>query len=532
MEFRILGPIEVVEQGRSLALGGARQRALLALLLTRANEVVSTDRLIDELWRERAPKTAANALQYHVSRLRKLLAPSHAIVTKEPGYLICVGPEELDLLRFERLVEEGQLSQPDVAAKLLREALALWRGPALADVARESFAQPEILRLEELRLVALERRIDADLALGRADLVAELEALVREHRFRERPRAQLMLALYRSGRQAEALDVYRQTRLLLVEELGIEPSPALQELEQAILKQDPELTLQIATEGPRQGAIMVVADDAARLDDLLALAEPLARRPTRELILAHLLSDEGGLAAATVELAHRRRSLTERGASVRVAAYTTSELGNDVVRLASEHDVDLVLVAASPALLESGGSDQDLDLILERTPCDVAVLAGRGEVAEGPIVAPFAGVEHDWSAIEVAAWLAGSLGTTLRLIGTEADPALGRRDASRLLARASLLVQQVVGIVTEPVLVPAGEEGILEAAREARVLVVGMSDRWRTEGIGRVRLAVAAAAGVPTLFVRRGLRPSGVAPSETLTRFTWTLASQHVDTHG
>jgi DNA-binding SARP family transcriptional activator len=531
VEFRILGPLEVVEQGRPLALGGARQRALLALLLTRANEVVSTDRLIDALWGERAPGAAGNALQYHVSRLRKLLAPVDAIVTKEPGYLIRVGPDDLDLLRFERLAEEGQRSSPEAAARLLREALALWRGPALADVAHESFAQAEILRLEELRLVALERRIDADLELGSdAELVAELEALVREHPLRERPRAQLMLALYRSGRQAEALEVYRQTRRLLVDELGIEPSPALHELEQAILHQDAELIPKVDAAATRQRAIMVVAGDDARLADLLALAEPLARRPARELILARLLSDDGDLAAATTELADRRQALTARGASVRVAAYTTSELGNDAVRLASEYDVDLVLFAASPALLESGSPDVDLDLILERTPCDVAVLAGGGDVAEGPIVTPFAGVEHDWAAIEVAAWLAGALDTTLRLLGTEADPALGRRDASRLLARASLLVQQVVGIVTEPVLVPAGEGGVLEAARDARILVLGLSDRWRTEGIGRARLAVAAGIDVPTLFVRRGLRPSGVAPSETLTRFTWTLASQQHDT--
>jgi DNA-binding SARP family transcriptional activator len=527
VEFRILGPLEVVEEGSQLALGGARQRALLVLLLTRANEVVSTDRLIDELWGERPPKAADNALQYHVSRLRKLLGPGSAIVTKEPGYLIRVEPDELDLLRFERLVEEGQRSSPEAAARILREALALWRGPALADVAHESFAQPEILRLEELRLVALERRIDADLALGRdAELVAELEALVREHQLRERFRAQLMLALYRSGRQAEALEVYRQTRRLLVEELGIEPSPALHELEQAILHQDPELTPQAVT-APRERAIMVVAGNEDRLDNLLALAEPLARRPARELIVARLLSHDGDLAAATLGLAERRRGLTERGTSTRVAAYTTFELGNDVVRLASEHDVDLVMVAASPALLESGRPDPDLDHILEGAPCDVAVLAGTDEIAEGPIVAPFAGAEHDWSAIEVAAWLAGALGTTLRLVGTEADPALGRRDASRLLARASLLVQQVVGIVTEPVLVPPGDEGVLGAARDARVIIVGLSDRWRAEGIGRVRLAVAAKARAPTLFVRRGLRPSGVAPYETLTRFTWTLASQH-----
>ena len=209
-----------------------------------------------------------------------------------------------------------------------------------------------------------------------------------------------------------------------------------------------------------------------------------------------------------------------------MAAYTTGEPGTDAVRLATEHDVDLILLDAAPGLLESGHPDQDLAVVLERAPCDVAVLVGGGEMAAGPIVTPFGGVEHDWSAIEIAAWLAQSLGTTLRLLGTEANPAVERRDASRLLSRASMLVQQVVGIVAEPVLVRPGEEGVLEAARDARLLVVGLSDRWRTEGIGAVRLAVAHSAGVPTLFVRRGLRPSGVAPSETLTRFTWTLASQ------
>jgi len=531
MEFRILGPLEVVEEGRPLALGGARQRALLALLLTRANEVVSTDRLIDELWGERAPKAAGNALQYHVSRLRKLLASSEAIVTKEPGYLIRVGPDELDLLRFERLVEEAERSSPETAASLLRQALALWRGPPLADVAHESFAQSEVLRLEELRLVALERRIDADLALGRdAELVAELEALVREHPLRERLRAQMMLALYRAGRQAEALDVYRQTRSLLMDELGIEPSPMLHELEKAILHQDPELSPQVeAALVPRQRAILILTDDAARLDELLAIAEPLARRPARELLLACLLAEDADLATATAELERRRQEILERGASARVAAYTTSELGADAVRLASEHDVDLVIVSAPTSLLETGTVDHDLDLILDRMPCDVGVLASAATVTDGPIVTPFGGVEHDWSAIEVAAWLAGALGTTLRLVGTEADPALGRRDASRLLARASLLVQQVIGIVTEPVLVPLGVEGVLDAAHGARALVIGLSDRWRDEGIGHARLAVAAGVGAPTLFVRRGLRPGGVAPSETLTRFTWTLASQDVE---
>jgi len=198
------------------------------------------------------------------------------------------------------------------------------------------------------------------------------------------------------------------------------------------------------------------------------------------------------------------------------------------VRLATEHDVDLTLLDAASDLLETGLPDQDLATVLERTPCDVGVLAGAGEMATGPVVAPFGGAEHEWTAIEVAAWLAQSLDTTLRLLGTEANPALGRRDASRLLARASLLVQQVVGIVTEPVLVRAGGAGVVEASRDARLLVVGLSDRWRTDGIGHTRIAFALGAEVPTLFVRRGLRPSGVAPNDTLKRFTWTLGSEQI----
>jgi hypothetical protein len=198
------------------------------------------------------------------------------------------------------------------------------------------------------------------------------------------------------------------------------------------------------------------------------------------------------------------------------------------VRLATEHDVDLTLLDAPSDLLESGLPDQHLATVLEGAPCDVGVLAGAGEMATGPVVAPLSGAEHDWTAIEVAAWLAQSLETTLRLLGTEANPALGRRDASRLLARASLLVQQVVGIATEPVLVRAGGAGVLEASGDARLLVVGLSDRWRTDGIGHTRMAVALGAEVPTLFVRRGLRPSGVAPNESLTRFTWTLGSEQI----
>jgi DNA-binding SARP family transcriptional activator len=527
VEFRILGPLEVVGRARTLPLGGARQRTLLALLLTRANEVVSADRLIDALWNGQPPRTATNALQYHVSQLRKALAPHEAIVTQEPGYVIRVGPDELDLLRFEMLVEEAQHAPPELAARRLRDALDLWRGPPLADLAYESFAV-EILRLKELRLVALEQRLDADLELGNfAELVGEVQVLVREHPLRERLRAVLMQALYGSGRQAEALEIYRETRQLFVDELGIEPSPALRELEQAILRYDPALASH-EVRGAQQRAILVVANDPRRLDGLLAIAEHLARRPARELILARLLRDDGELSAASATLSERRDALAQRGISSRTATYTTEEPGTDTVRLATKYDVDVVLLDAAPGLLETGHPDENLAAVLERAPCDVAVLGGGEMAAAGPLVTPFGGVEHDWSAIEVAAWLAQSLETTLRLLGTEADPALERRDASRLLSRASMLVQQVVGIATEPVLIPPGERGVLEASRDARLIVVGLSDRWRTEGIGRARLAVATRAEVPTLFVRRGLRPSGVAPNETLTRFTWTIGSERI----
>jgi len=208
LDYRILGPLEVVEAGRSLPLGGPKQRSLLALLLLHANEVVATDELIDRLWGDRPPPTAAKVVQVQVWRLRKTMGRD-SLVTRPPGYVLRLLPDELDLERFERLVAEARKAEPTIAAGKLREALSLWRGQPLADLAYESFASTEIARLEELRVVALEERIEADLALGRsAELVPELEALVVEHPLRERLRRQLMLALYRSGRQADALEAY------------------------------------------------------------------------------------------------------------------------------------------------------------------------------------------------------------------------------------------------------------------------------------------------------------------------------------
>ena len=251
MEFRILGPLEVLDAGREVALGGSKQRPLLALLVLHANETLSTDRLIDELWGDRPPAKAAKTVQVHISRLRKALASgagnvAHGdgpVVTREHGYELRVEPERIDARRFERLVEEGRrelaAGRPERAAAALEGALSLWRGAPLGDVAYEPFAQREIARLEELRVAAVEQLIEARLELGRnEEVVPQLEALIHEHPYRERLRAQLMLALHRCDRQADALQAYQDARRTLVEQLGIEPGERLRELERAILRQD------------------------------------------------------------------------------------------------------------------------------------------------------------------------------------------------------------------------------------------------------------------------------------------------------
>src|SRR6516165_896660 len=259
VSFRILGPLEVVRGGRQVELGPRRQRALLALLVLHANQVVAGERLIDELWGEAPPASAANMIQVYVSRLRKALGPG-VLLTQPPGYVLQVGEGQLDSARFATLLAAAgdalRAGDPGAARTLLGEADSLWRDPPLADFTYESFAQAEVARLEELRLEALELQIDADLALGRqALLVGEIERLIALHPFRERLRAQLMLALYRSGRQAEALEAYRQARTALVEELGIEPGTALQELERAILAQDPGLLLPASGPAPLSESI-------------------------------------------------------------------------------------------------------------------------------------------------------------------------------------------------------------------------------------------------------------------------------------
>jgi len=263
MEFRILGPLEVRSNGAALDLGGPKQRALLALLVLEANRVVPRDRLIDALWDESPPETARKALQVHVSQLRKVLGHER-LETSGPGYLLRVDGDELDVARCRRLRAEGRLD----------EALGLWRGPPLADVADQRFAQPDVARLLELRLVLSEERAERELQGGRhAELAGELEALVAASPLRERLRAQQMLCLYRCGRQAEALNAYRAARAALVDELGIEPGRELRELHQAILRQDPGLDLAAAPEAGRGvfvGRAAELAELVAGLDDAIA----------------------------------------------------------------------------------------------------------------------------------------------------------------------------------------------------------------------------------------------------------------------
>jgi DNA-binding SARP family transcriptional activator len=518
MEFRILGPLEVLDdKGRSMAVRGAKERALLAILLLHVNEAVTADRLVDELWGEAPPATARKSLQVRVAALRRVL-PEGALVTRGGSYLIRVDPDQLDLDRFERLLSDGGQALADgdaeAAATVLREALALWRGPALADLGGESFTDPAVARLEELRLTALELRVEADLALGRhRELVGELAELVEAHPLRERLRGQFMLALYRDGRQAEALELYQRTRDTFIEELGIEPGPALRELHRAVLRQEAALEPPKLLEPARS---ILVAPQGREIAALVDLGESLARRPARELILARLLLPDGDLAAETARANEHRQDLLGRGIAARTAVFTTDEPGDDLVRLAVEQDVDLLLVDGPPDL-----QGKLTETLLARAPCDVAVHVARDRPARrGPVFVLFGGAEHDWAAIEIGAWIAGAREAALKIAG----PAHGKgRDASRTLANASLAVQRVLGIAAEPVLVAPSDEAVLASVADATIVVAGLPERWAPDGLGRVRTALAERARPPMLLVRRGLRPGGLAPRESLTRFTWTL---------
>jgi len=291
-------------------------------------------------------------------------------------------------------------------------------------------------------------------------------------------------------------------------------------------------------EGVPARAILVAPQDDRNIDALLALAEPLARsQPPRELILVRLLrpialstglaSEDRLLQQTIAELDRRRELLLEREVRTRTAAFTAAEPGADLVRLASEEQIDLVLMNGRRPLLGEGVPGGEVGVVLERAPCDVAVLVDREGVPAideaHPVVVPFGGSEHDWAALELAAWIAASQGAKLKLLGAAATED-GSRDASRLLANTSLVLQQLAGISAEPVLVTPGLD-VIRAATGAGLLVVGLSDRWRSEGLSPLRAEIASSAPAPTLFVRRGARPGALAPRDDMTRFRWSAAN-------
>lgn len=543
VEFAILGPLEARDAEGQIRISGTKQLGLLAVLLLRPNQFVPIPRLIEELWPHELPTQPVEAVQELVYQVRKAVertAPRGSVLERNAdSYRIIVGPSGLDLYRFERLVrkaaEARQAGDIRFASSTLREALDVWRGPPLANLTFEPLtaARAEITRLDELRLGALVDRIEVELDLGLAEeAVPELEALILEHPLDERLRALLMLALYRSGRQADALTIFQETRSALNDELGIEPGRRLQELQQSILRHDPELD-PVEASGSASAAptsrgrtVIVIAEQEAEVDGLLGLGSALARSQlARELIFALVVGESGLLGRASAVAGKWRASLTGQGIEARTAAFTSPSAGADAVRLATREDVDLLLMACPPELAAEGVIPDGLRLALAEAPCDVALLReGTGDAhAAEQILVPFGGLRHDWTALETAAWAAKALHVPLALLGIDARDENGGRDASSVLADASLLLQQVVGMSAEPRLAAEPQEALLQAADEATLLVVGLPDRWHQSGIGPLRQALARPSRGTLLFVRSGSRPSGLNPPETSPVFRWSV---------
>jgi predicted ATPase/DNA-binding SARP family transcriptional activator len=380
VEFGILGPLEIRDGERTIVLGSAQQRTVLAALLLDANRPVSVDRLAEALWGEQPPSSAAAVLKNRVSQLRKLLAPTE-LRTEPSGYALFIEPDELDLHRFGRLVREGRdalaAGNSARAAATLAEALALWRGPALADFAYADFAQSEISRLEELRLAALEDRLDADLACGRAaEVVPELEALWDEHPLRERLLGQLMLALYRSGRQAPALETYQRARQMFSEQVGLDPSPELQALQKQILTQDESLTLPrvVGAEWRLPAPPSPLVGRARELDELGAML----RRPNVRLLTLVGPGGTGKTRLAIAVAAAAEPDFARRAAFVSLAAVLDPTLVPSAI--ARVLDVQEVGGEELTETLGAALRDQELLLVLDNFEHVLDAAAQVGEL--------------------------------------------------------------------------------------------------------------------------------------------------------
>jgi DNA-binding SARP family transcriptional activator len=499
LALRVLGRLEVVRDGRPVRIVG-KPAALLVSLLIRRNDVVSTDRLLDELWAEEPPKSARKLLQAYVSQLRKALG-AERVQTFPTGYLLSVAEDELDLARVERLLRDAQRAEADRALALLDDALALWRGAPLAELRDEPFAQMAAARLDDLHVHALEARFDVLLARGDDHaLVPELEALVDRHPFRERLREQLMLALYRSGRQADALARYRDGRDLLVRSLGLEPSPSLRRLQEAILQQS--ASLGAGASSPRKASMLVTGD-------LVALVEPLARVRGHDLLLVRTLGELDELQPAVDALGEQRDRLAAAGLQARIAAFRSDRPARDIARLTESANVELAVIALRDV--------DSLAPLLQSPACDVALVA-ESETGDGPVVVAFGGSDNDWAALELGLALAQAHGRPLVLAGGSRDGS----DASRALAAASLAVQRVAKVDARPLVLPSGSSALRSAAEGATALLLGVPDDWREHGLGAARDELVASPPAPTALVRRGLRIGTLGPESSFTRFTWS----------
>jgi DNA-binding SARP family transcriptional activator len=523
LEFRVLGPFAVVRDGVPLAIGGRRQRAFLALLVLHGGEVVSRDRLIDTLWGERTPPSAAHVLHVYASQLRSVL-DADVLVTRSPGYVLDAADDQIDLRRFERLFDAAQvaLARGDAAraCAFLDDADGLWHGTVLEDLAHEEFVQAEARRLEELRIAAAELRAEAAIARGPdgADM-ARLQALAVAQPSRERTHALLIRALAATGRQAEALDVYGRLRARLDEELGIEPGADLRAAHLAVLRQEttaPAPAAPLPARTPR-GTVLAVVTDPARLAGIAAVADRAAAARGRELILACVLPaasrDQLGVAAAAARDARR-----DVAGAARTAAFVSGDPAAAISQLATEHDADLV-VCDGHGITADGILTRAQRELLATVTADVALVL-QGRLDDGPVACPFGGSVHDWAAVELAALLAHAQDAPLRLIGVVSDG----DDSSRHVARAGLSVQGVLGIDTDPVLAVPGAPGLIGAAQGCSCLVLGLSDLWRSVGLGAVRAELAA--GFSSLVVvRRGVRPGLLASDGARSRFAWSVVS-------
>jgi DNA-binding SARP family transcriptional activator len=490
VEFRGLGPLEVRDRrSRVLKLAGRKQQGLLALLLLRPNETVATDTLVDWLWGEDPPESAANALQVYVSGLRKVLGHD-VLLTTQGGYELHVDPEQIDLMRFERLVEDGRRAlaggDPEAGAEYLTKALELWRGRPLAGLGLGAMADAETARLEDLRLGAIEDRFEAEIELGRhTQVIGELEALVAEHPLRERLHTHLALALYRGGRQGDALDVYRSLRKRLVHELGLEPSPALQRLEQQILRQDPALELEPAP--PVEAAVparkpvtaLAVAVQAATgtgapLDP--ETEERVVSRLVRELLA---VPERHGAAAEQigstlvalfgVPLVHEDDAL--RAARAGLELREPAAAG---VRSAQEHGIKLSVrigIASGESIVSAGASLAQIGGAILREADSLCRVAEAGEILVAPGTRALLGGAANAEAAGQTAW---------RLLGVAPDAeAIARRLDAGLVGRKRELAR----------LRKALDEAIAERAC-VLVTVVGPA------GIGKSRLVRELAARV------------------------------------